>query len=234
MFILTKKKVMFLGDSNYNVFCKLRWYLEPYKDYYIKMVLRFTLLQTIFNFLLVIYVQSIIGEGKVYLDSIDKAIFILVAFFLIWNICVIFTTKKNQNHFILFAGLFFGTFSVVFLYESCKLMAFLFNDAYLLVVLLVVLFYLFTTSIIVVNLKKHVISGKKKSMVSSKTSIVAGSLAVLGVVVGRALSKSSNGQNGLLVFIFALQALSYFFATLTARNIYKYFLLEKYREYVNK
>ena len=165
-----------------------------------------------------------------YIFNIMVTIIVIMDLFAIF---IIFNVEKWQKLYILFVGIYSFAISIIFYMSFIKTIYFILNIKSLLLFAFTITFYILILLLSFMMLKKALKTGyfsgtgKKKG---KSIGVVAG-MSGAGVFLGRMLIGSTNYQTIMIVLAFLFLFLSYIMI-LGILNIYKYYLIKKYEEYV--
>ena len=166
-----------------------------------------------------------------YIFNILIAITVVIDLFAVF---IMFNVEKWQRLYILFVGVYSLSLSVVFYLSFFKI-------AYWVIGIKTPLLFIYTIIIYILILLvgfmlhfKALSAGyysntKKKNFKSA--GIIAG-MSGTGALIGRLLIRSADNQTAMLIFAFVFLFLSYTMI-LGIHNIYKYYLIKKFEQYVD-
>ncbi|CCJ33731.1 hypothetical protein [Caloramator australicus] len=208
----------------------LKDYLQLEHPYLIKSYLWVCIIVVNFFVLGISFVPHIVLNMQVtkFVFSISL---ILIIFLDIWAFYIMMDPNKRQKQYTLFTGLQTLIASIILLVVALEFIGLLLGF-YQYILPLIIIYIL----ILVLGFRFHKKALKtgyyyKKGGKNSKSVAIISTFAVLGTIFGKVLARSANQGGAYLILGICSLLLSYILE-LGTHNLYKYYLINKYEEYV--
>lgn len=153
----------------------------------------------------------------------------------IWAALILTDLYKWQKMYILFVGVYCFIMSLIFILISFKFIYYIVGINYsLFAVYAIALYLLILTTGFIFHIKalKNGYYTLKKIGKGNKGVKIIVIFSVIGTIAGKFLIRSTSEQTAMVIFALAFLLFAYILE-LGINNIHKYYLLKKYKEYIN-